>query len=193
MKTKWQLLGLGLAALIFGGCVVQSIQPLFTDKDYIPFPGLVGAWVQKDGDRLVGNWTFAGDGVRYELTQIDEQGRQATFSVVAGRIGTNIFLQGSLPDRSHAMNDLFALHLIPAHLFVKAFKADEGLRLVAMDLEWLTRHLEANPGAISHVWRDKMPVLTASTEELRKFVSRHANDPLVFKNEIRLLPKQAAN
>jgi hypothetical protein len=193
MKTKWQFLGIGLATLLFGGCVVQSIHPLFAEKEYIPFPGLIGTWVQKDGERLVGSWTLSADGARYELTQIDEKGRKATFSVSAGRIGTNIFLQAAPRDPSPELNDLFTLHLVPAHLFVKAVKTDDGLRLLAMDLEWLTKHLETNPEAISHVMHDKTPLLTASTDELKKFVARHANDAAVFKNEIKLLPSGAGN
>ena len=192
MKTKWQLFAVGLG-LLFGGCVVQSIHPLFTEKEYIRFPGLIGTWVQKDGDRLIGTWTFAADGARYELTQTDEKGRKAAFTVSAGRIGTNIFLQASPRGPSPELNDLFTLHLVPAHLFVKAVKTDDGLRLLAMDVEWLTRHLEANPRSISHTIHDKTPLITASPDDLKKFVARHADDSAVFKNEIKLLPSRAGN
>jgi hypothetical protein len=195
MKTKWQLAGLAFAALLYAGCVVQSINPLFTEKDYIPYPGLIGTWVQQEDAKIVGTWTFTADGARYEFTQTDEKGRKAAFIAAAGKIGPHTFLEASPRDPlpGGALNDLMTLHLIPAHVFVKAVKTNDALLLLSMDLDWLTRHLEANPKALAHVIRDKVPVLTASTEELKKFVAKHADDPAVFKNEIRLVPKRPGN
>jgi len=195
MKKKWQFSALGIAAILFGGCVVQSIQPLFTEKDYLPFPNLAGTWVQKDDNKEIGVWTFAADGARYQLTHTDEEGRKASFTAAAGKIGSNIFFDVSLRDPAPGpkLNDLMLLHLIPAHLFVKAVKTNDTLVLLAMDLEWLTKYLAANPKAIPHVIREETPILTGSTEELKKFVAKHADDPVVFKNEIKLVPKQAVN
>ena len=193
MKRKWQSLALGIAAILFGGCVVQSIQPLFTEKDYLPFPNLVGTWVQKDENKEIGVWTFAADGAKYQLTHADEEGRKATFTAAAGKIGTNIFFDIPLRDSAPGpkLNDLMLLHLIPAHLFVKAVKTNDTLVLLAMDLDWLKKHLAANPKATPHVIREETPILTGSTEELKQFVAKFANDPLVFKNEIKLEPKKA--
>ena len=195
MKTNLKFLGVALVALLLGGCVVQSIHPLFTEKDYIPAPRLVGAWIQQDEDgKVQGDWQFEEKGPAYKLTHTDEKGRSATFRVAAGKIGTNVFLDLSLDDPSpaHQLNDLAAVHLIPAHVFVKLVETRDHLALMAMDLDWLTKHLEQNPQAVAHVFSEKVPILTAPTSGLKKFIARHADDGKVFKNEIKLVPKNRA-
>ncbi len=194
MKTK-SLFGLCLlAAIFFGGCVVQTIQPLFAEKDLISYPALVGTWAQQDGEKEVGLWVFATHDQRYELTHTDEKGRKALFTVGAGKIGTNVFLDGFpanlLPGSE--LNDLAQAHLIGAHTFLKLVKTNDALVLRAMDYEWLENLLKENPKAIAHAVQDKHSILTATTEELQKFVAKYAGDEKVFKNEIRLVPKKSA-
>src|SRR5688572_5564123 len=120
MKTKL-LAGLGLVAALFTGCVVQSIQPLFAEKDFISFPELAGTWEQKEEDKQIGLWTFSQHERRYRLAHTDEKGRKAIFDVAAGKIGTNVFLNFSLNDiePSGSLNDFAAVSLIPAHVFAK--------------------------------------------------------------------------
>ena len=192
MKTK-SLFGLCLlAAIFFAGCVVQSIHPLFAEKELISFPALVGTWAQQDGDKEVGLWVFAAQDQRYELTHTDEKGRKALFTVGVGKLGTNVFLDGFpanlLPGSE--LNDLAQVHLIGAHTFFKLVKTNDALFLLAMDYEWLEKLLQENPRTMAHVVQDKHPILTASTEELRKFVAKYASDEKVFKNEIKLIPKK---
>lgn len=192
MNMKLKFLGVALVALLLGGCLVQSIHPLFTEKDFIPAPRLVGAWTQQDEDgKVQGGWEFETKGPTYKLTHTDDKGRTATFQVAAGQIGTNVFLDFFPDDPSPAnqLNDLAAVHLIPAHIFVKLVETRDHLMLVGMDLDWLTKYLGQNPQAVAHVFSDKVPILTASTAELKKFIARHAHDEKAFHNEIKLGPK----
>jgi hypothetical protein len=193
MKIKL-FVAASLAAVLLGGCVVQSIQPLFSESDSIDYPELVGTWKQQDEDKQVGLWTFSKDGQRYKLMHRDEKGHSAAFNVTAGKIGTNVFLNFSPDDLlpGSELNELVLGHLIPANVFVKAVKTNDALLLLAMDVEWLEKHLEANPKAIAHVLQEKRPIFTASTDDLKAFVARHGNDPKVFKNEIKLVPSKDA-
>ena len=200
MKTKLPLFAVGLLAALFAGCVVQSINPLFAEKEFIAFPNLVGTWAQKEGDKEQGVWVFAADGQQYKLTHTDDSGHKAMFHVAAGQIGTNVFLDSFLEDLiPHGeMNDFATVHLVPTHAFIKIRKTGAGLTLVLMDLDWLTKHLTENPKALAHIMRpsgggdERWPLLTASTGELQKFVAQYANDDKVFKNEIKLVPKPSA-
>lgn len=192
MKTKL-LGGLVLLAALLGGCVVQSIQPLFAEREYVAYPGLAGTWVQKgDNGQEIGVWTFEDDERRYKLAHTDEKGRKAIINVVAGRIGTNIFFDFSLRDPlpGSEPNDLATVGLIAAHLFAKVVRTNDALVLLAMDYEWLEKHLKANPSAVAHIVQDDRPILTVSTKELQAFVAKHANDDKIFKNEIKLSPKK---
>jgi hypothetical protein len=194
MKTKF-VFGLCLvAAIFFAGCVVQSIHPLFAEKELVTYPSLVGTWVQQDGEKEVGLWVFVAHDRQYELTHTDEKGHKALFTVGVGKLGTNVFLDGFpanlLPGGE--LNDLAQAHLIGAHTFVKLVKTNDALVLLAMEYEWLENLLKENPKAIAHVVQDKRPILTATTEELQKFVAKYASDEKVFKNEIKLVPKKSA-
>ena len=194
MKTK--VFGaLSLLAALLAGCVVQTVHPLFTEKEFVPFPGLVGTWTQKDGDKDVGTWIFKEDERRYTCTQTDEKGHKAIFHVAAGKIGAHVFLDSSVEDPAapELLNDIAAAHLAATHLFVKVTRTNDALLLTAMNTEWLEKYLEENPSAIACVRREKMPpLITASTEELKKFVTKFAADTKAFQNEILLVPKKAA-
>ena len=190
------VVGLALAAAFFGGCVVHCIQPLFTGREFITFPGLAGTWVQKEDDgKEVGAWAFAENERQYKLVHTDEKGRKAIFNVAAGKIGTNVFLDFSLLDPlpGAELNDLAGAGLIAPHAFVKVVKTNDALLLVAMNYEWLEKHLAENPKAIAHTVQDKRVILTASTTELEAFVARHAHDEKAFANVIKLSPKKIAN
>lgn len=192
MKKNLKLLGLALLGLLLGGCLVQSIHPLFTEADYIPVPRLAGVWKQQDEKgNLQGIWQFEEKGPAYRLKHTDEKGRVAVFQVAAGKIGTNVFLDFCLDDPSpdNQLNDLAVVHLIPAHVFFKQTWAGDNLVLATMDLDWLAKHLEQNPQTAAHVFSEKMPLLTASTADLKKFIARHADDGKVFKNELKIEPR----
>jgi hypothetical protein len=191
MKAK-TLVGLALSAWLLAGCVVQTIQPLFAEKDLISYPALAGAWEQKDNGKQVGLWVFSAEGRHYQLAQTDEKGLKAKFEVLAGKIGTNVFLDFTLRalEPESSINDLAAFSLIPAHTFAKVVKTEDALLLIGMEYEWLGRHLTQNPDAVPHMFQEKRPVLTGTSEELQRFVARHADDKDVFKNEIRLTLKK---
>lgn len=180
--------------MLLGGCVVQSINPLFTDKEFISYPALIGTWAQQDGEKEEGVWTFAAHQQQYELTHTDEKGHKAAFIVTAGKIGTNVFLDGfpSDPLPGGELNGIMQAHLIGAHTFIKLVKTNDALVFLAMDYEWLEQHLKDNPKAVAHIVQDKRPILTASTEDLQKFVAKYANDEKIFKNEIKLVPRKPA-
>ena len=194
MKNKLLFLTLAVVGILLSGCVVQCLNPLFTEKEYISYPSLVGTWTQKVDEKKESVWLFEPDGKRYKLTHKDEDGHKAVFEVAVGKIGTNVFLCSSLEDPTPGteMNFFAAAHLVPIFAFAKIRKTESGLTLVLMDLQWLAKQIENDPKFIPYVLRpnggdDRWPLLTGSTEELQKFVAKYADDEKVFKNEIQLV------
>lgn len=187
MKT-FGLACLAVIAALLGGCVVQTIQPLFAEKEYVSLPDLTGTWVQKDDGKQIGVWVFSTNEQRYRLSHTDEKGRKATFDVIAGKIGTNTFLDFTLNaiEPADSLNDFATVSLIGAHVFAKVSKKDGALILAGMNYEWLEKYLTENPKAVTHILQEKHPILTASTDELQKFVAKHASDAVAFRNEITL-------
>jgi len=189
MKTT---LALCAAVLLFAGCVVPSLQPLIAEKDYVAYSELTGSWVQTDDEKLL--YTFAADGKAYKLTQVDEKQHTAVFRAVVGKLGTNVFLDTSIEDPKFEdrVNDFAVVHLVPGHVFVKVTQRDNQLVFTALDVTWLKDLLRENPKAIAHVMQEERPILTATTEELQKFVIKYAADTNAFKNEIILKRKGTA-
>ncbi len=202
MKMKLPLYAVALAAILFSGCIVQSLHPLFMEREYISYPGLVGTWVQMDGEKEQGTWIFGVVSNRYLLTHTDEGGSKATFMVTAGRLGTNVFLNTVLNEPMVAgqptkWNSFAAWHIVPTSAFFKVRTNEHGLTLTGMNLEWLDEQLPQNPKLIGHVYRPvgdgtSFPLLTAPTKDLQKFVAQYADDAKVFKDEVKLVPKKPA-
>ena len=91
------------------------------------------------------------------------------------------------------LNDLMEAFILPVHLFAKLVKTNDDLTLVALDVEWLNERLKANPKEIAHVLQgNDVPLLTGSTEEVKKFLTRHASDTNAFKSAIILTAKKSA-
>jgi hypothetical protein len=191
MKTKLALVSVAACIALLAGCVVPSLNPLFTEKDLVAYSDLLGAWSQ-DG-KGEDSWTFEKDGKAYKMTHVDEKKRKATFTVSVGKIGTNIFIDSFIADDKldEHVNDFTVVHLTPVHLFMKVTKQGDALQLVPLDLEWTSKVLKENPKLLPHVMREHdNPVLTASTEELQKFVAKYAADTNAFKNSIVLERKK---
>jgi len=172
---------IGLVALIisiFVGCV-PSWNPLFTDKDLIFDPKLIGTW---KGDRE-GVWKFEKDGDKhYKLSYSDEQGK-ATFIAfllkIEGRQFLNLFLEDGY-DKDLQMNGLAWLTLVPVHLFLRVDEIGTSVKMAMVDSRWLHRYLKENPRAIAHLSHPNRDLLTAETKELQEFVLKHAEGKGLF-------------
>jgi hypothetical protein len=190
MKSKIYLTLLAACAALVAGCLVPSFHPLFEEKDLVAYSDIVGTWSQDGKDDNL--WKFERDGKEYKLTHTDDKKQTATFEVLVGKIGTNLFLD-VFPEDSDLddhVNDLQIAQLVPSHTFLKLSKDGANLQLIAMDFEWLMKALEENPRLVSHVRRKDHAMLTAPTAELQKFVTAHAGNTNVFKNVITLQPKK---
>lgn len=187
MKTK--LLVLLACVTILTGCLVPSLNPLFEEKDLVSYSDLIGTWNQDGKDN--NSWKFEKEGRRYKLTHVDEKKRTALFDISIGKIGTNVFMDVFPADEKvEGLNDFTTVHLVPAHTFAKIEKHGRSLHLVMLDFEWMGKTLKDKPTLVPHVMRGNYPVLTASTEELQKFVAKFAADTNAFNNSIDLQPKK---
>jgi len=166
-----------LCAVLMLGCV-PSWNPLYTDKDVVFDPALIGVWAT-DNDKE--SWDFSKDGEKaYKLVQIDHDGHRAEFAVHLVKLKDTRFLDLYLTKATDAkFNGLAAFSLLPAHLFLKVQQIGPVLQMAVMDPDWLKEYLEKNPKAIRHEKLEEgRIVLTAATADLQKFVLEHAKEKL---------------
>ena len=82
----------------------------------------------------------------------------------------------------------FGGHFIQAHSIWKVDHTGDKLTLTPISQEWLKAGIKDGTLKVKHeeMGREKIIVLTASTEELQKFVLKHASNPRVFAGGLEL-------
>ena len=180
-----------LAFLLAAGCLPVSIEPLYTDKDLILDPAIVGKWANPEDKEA---WLFeSAEGKAYGLSHTDGEGRVAQFKAHLLSLKGTRFLDIYPEDLGSELNWLAACNLVPGHVFFKIEVSEDELRLVPMQLEWLDNYLKAHPKAIAHKdlgQDDGRILITASTAALQKFVLKHAGNPEAFDSDNGLVLKK---
>lgn len=170
MRTK-QLLAVAGLVLLMTGCTVRSLQPLYTEKDPIFEPQLLGMWVE-EGDKSDDLLIFQ----KYEENAYTV--RVGDLPELKGRL---MKLEGQMfLDLTPAKAD--GAFNIPGHLFVRIRLNGDTMQTALLDSDWAEHAADAGTLGLSHLRIGSEVVLTASSKELQAFVARHAGDGSVFKN-----------
>jgi hypothetical protein len=188
MKSKkFLLITLGI---ILAGCV-PSLLPLYTPKDVVYDPKLIGVWTDPNSP-YSGTWEFRGipDSNSYLMIYTDEKRSSGVFVVILMKLDKMLFLDVfPIDDPNLQINSLYAIHFLPVHTFMKVEQIEPTLKLRLMDVDKFTKRLEKNPQLLKYeviyeasIFEKKQLkiVLTASTKELQDFMRKHANDSDVF-------------
>lgn len=187
-----------LTLLLIPGCIVRSLNPLYTEKDLIFDPALIGVWEDDDGV----TWEFQkGEDKAYKLIHTDKNKNKAIFVVHMVKLGSRKFLDffiENFEDESgkeigDKMNGLGLFHLWPVHSFMRVDSIGDELKLRWFSIEWLSKKLKENPKEIEHIYIGKKEngdiLLTASTDDLQYFILQNV-DTDAFKDELVLKKKK---
>jgi len=74
------------------------------------------------------------------------------------------------------VNELYRVHLVRAHLFIRVDELGEKLKLRFMDVDDVKELVKENPAVVKHETRDDEIILTADTEELQYFLLRYGDE-----------------
>jgi hypothetical protein len=193
---------LALAALLcitvflLNGCVpVKSLSPLFTDTDNVLDANLAGEWrIEPDRSGETSNsdnrrWFFekTKDHTSYECAQI-ELGRNGSVRSVVTlvRLGDALFADfGPGPSFPEGPQDV-SYPRVNAHAMARVWIDKNEIRVRFLDAKWMWKQIHEGKFPLAYVDEPTDTVLTASTGELRKFVSAHADDTEAFSVGYRL-------
>ncbi|MBV6474059.1 MAG: hypothetical protein JPMHGGIA_02361 [Saprospiraceae bacterium] len=178
---------LAAVVLLFGmtGCI-PSLNPLYTEKDLVFLPELLGTWTDPKSNEI---WTFDKKSkTEYVLTHADSNYR-ANFRAHLVKIGETIFLD-LFPVKQDAGDYLYQMHVFPVHTFSKLTTSKDQVTIAMLDLAWLEEGLDSNELAIEHAKANGTTLLTASTEELQAFMLKYANDAAAFSDPLVLQKSQ---
>ena len=161
---RFACLALALLPLALAGCV-PSLHPLYTSKDLVFDPALLGAWRNAEGD----TWQVSGaPGEAYEaLVTVDGEPRRMELHLV--RIGDERFLD-CYPTEPDINNSFYAGHLLRIHHFIRIRLKEDAIEAAMLDGDWLAKQLDANRYAVRREKVGEEYVLTAPPAQLQAFL-----------------------
>jgi hypothetical protein len=210
MKTIKILLVILLAGITFQGCIT-SLHPLYTEKDLVFDKRLLGTW---HSDSLAASWKLENlmekelapykdpkerkdkEGFKSQfinkntyLLTYTEKGEKAEFLLNLVKLDNTYYID-LYPGSQKEKNSLLEDHYLPVHSYAKIKIEEGGFELYYLNAELLYKLLNENRIKIKHESLDYYKVITASTEELQKFVIKFADHkefftaPVKFKKSI---------
>jgi hypothetical protein len=180
MKTKLIALAVGAAAVILTGCWQKSVHPFYTDKDVFFEEKLLGEWREVGKEEGEGTtWTISkGESPKAYSIKIADKETKLECDGHLFKLADTQFLD--LYSRNRSVLDM------PAHTLFRVRELEKTFKLQLLSLGWMKDRLQLHPKEISHVLSsdpehpdeaDKGEfVLTASTEQLQKYVKEHMNE-----------------
>jgi hypothetical protein len=180
MKTKLIAMAGLAAAILFTGCWQKSVYPFYKEKDVFFEQKLIGSWreASKTEDEAA-TWTFEKGELKdvYKVhiadkeTKLDCDGRLF-------KLGDGKFLD--MHSRNRGIVDT------PAHALFRVLELGETFKLQMLSPGWFKSRMQLHPKEIANVFMtdpehpddvDKGEfVLTASTDEVQKYLLAHLND-----------------
>lgn len=186
MKTR-NLITTASLAVLLAACI-PSVHPFYTEKDLVNDPRLLGEW-EEAGEQ---SWKFEpAEGKGYKLTITEKENKQGKFDARLLKLKDEFFLDLIATDCEFAKDqaDIVGASIFPGHLLVRVTQFAPELKIAFFDFDWLAKHLENNPKALMHHTEDKRILLTASTEELQRFVLAHLGADELFDDSASMARK----
>ena len=183
--------------ILFNGCL-SALHPLFTEKDIVFDPRLVGIWRVGDKDTAIfqkgSTETFRElpeelqhlAGKAYLLTIKDAE-EELKYYAFLSRIGKELYLDYYPAEtlRQHQYDGFYKQHLTRLHSFYKVqFNNSESFKISQFDEKYLRDLINNKQIRIRHEVRfDGSYVITAPTEELQQYVLKYGSTPEAYIKE----------
>lgn len=211
MKRSIQIVYLLLIISVLSGCFLKSVHPLVKEKDSIVVSGLEGIWDGEDE-----RWTFARSeqymprkiGMNeLEISFYDPQEDSLSSDNLYGYLVIHEELSEAGADTSlflaHfvALNDnlfldlfpvdlgeasLFSQHFVAVHTFARVELLNDSLNISLFKDSWIEEQINDNRVRIKHEKTDGGILITASTKELQKFVTKYGNMEEAYESPMSL-------
>ena len=178
---------LGLIFL-FSGCGVFSLHPLFHKDDLIVKSEIIGTWQNEEDDKMFVKIDSIGD-TKYEFSIIDDTD---TVDLIMGllKLKNEYFIDlfpnddcSSITSDDCESWEMMFRNYVPVHTFMKFDYQDGRIYLTEFDNERLIELFDQKRIRLAHEMAGEdndYVVITASTNDLQKFITRYADDKDAF-------------
>ncbi|HAH51710.1 MAG TPA: hypothetical protein DCL80_10785 [Balneola sp.] len=203
-----------LILILFSGCFLQSLHPLITKEKAELIKGLEGRWETEDsrwtffrdskdiknvslsGLNVSGDMKFSfdeGDGLSRDgkgyFVIFEDLNNDIPDSVLlearVGRINNTYYMDITVSDIFRDVN-FENFHLFPVHTFSKINIEGDNLNIELFKSDWISDLILENRVRIKHETIGENVLITASTEELNKFVEKYGEDEKAYEDPINL-------
>lgn len=204
MKAYIKLLVISLMLSAFlSGCFLKSVHPLVKPSDSISIPGLEGTWEEEDSrwtfigetegneemKTIMEDMDLSYDGHGYltlvegfEDTRIDSMLFMSTFVKLNGEIYMDLYplslLSSPLQYKNQGLyssSTFIDFHLVPVHTFSKVKTSGNEIKIQLFKDSWINDIIEENRVRVKHEKIENGVLLTASTDELQKFLIKYGD------------------
>ena len=178
MKTLKFIITIGLS-LFFMGCPARSLFPLFTEKDSMFNPGLVGAWVDQGNKETY--YFQKGGGKDYAVIVCREKEDTSHYTAQLGQLGKKWFLD------SYPSEDPKDFQLVPTRIISKIWLNGDTLTFASLESNYLKGLIESKKIKIPYTTQKGDVILIASTDELQQLILQLSQDDKAFGNPTTLV------
>jgi hypothetical protein len=173
---KKGILCLVLGIVVAGGCV-PTVHELYTNNVTVFDSNLIGTWGEPNSEKFTIQRIDANS---YSILYTGTDSKSVKLGGHLVSLGKTKFMDMELVDYQTTDNDLAKCFLMPVHYIVKIERTGSKLVYSVMDSDGFSAILKKDPDAVKHEKLRDSWLVTASTEELQKFVAAHADDKALF-------------
>ena len=189
MKTRILIFS-AIMAFLLNGCIVKSIHQFYHEENVIFEEALLGSWDDDDNTRwVIKPFTFSKGFMKedsidnsYLVELYEDSLNPVKFNAHLFQVDGKKYLD-FLPLRDDQNEGFLDLHLVSAHSLAMIDYDEKGILAISwFDEEWLGKLFEENRVKIAHEVVNSSAIdigteyiLTASTEELQKFILKYGN------------------
>lgn len=185
MNKKLLFCGAIILAAV-AGCI-PSLNPAYKEENLIFNSQFIGVWSQPNSKA---KWNFSKrDDKSYALSYQDEEGRQGRFIAHLAKIEGILFLDLYPEETNGAANGFYKFHLVPIHTIYLVRETEPGLKMAAIDHQWLDKYLAEHGDEIATATFDGRKMITAPTEDVQKFLVKHKAE---FRGDFNLVRETPA-
>ena len=195
MKKKlFFLSAIGAFVIILTHCV-PSLHPFFTEDDIIEGKKLSGYWASEDES----TWLYIAPGreghllldrEKVNILSDDTTKHSSLFLVTLFKLQDQEFIDLYPSDKNLNATHFYKSQTVNAHSLSKLEHRNDSMILYFQNPDYIEQLLEERRIRIKHERLKESFVLTASTEELQKFVLKYMDDKQAFVESDVLLRKK---
>ena len=208
MKKVSIILGFTFLIIFLSSCL-NTLHPIFTEKDLAYDPKLIGTWKTENQDNkgqvvitnlasessveLPGNISSIkqkGYFISYQNGPGETSKRYIAF---LARIGKHLYFDYYPADRKEdeKIDEFFGAHLVKMHTSYRVEILNDGsFELSQLDESYVTKLIDEKKIRISHETdADDNTVITASTQELQQYLLKYGDEPLAYRSDKTIFKK----